>query len=83
MPASIWRSLQSVIGQAEKRMLQPLGSSAENGMPPPPPVREPMRVTLGNDFITDAKLLAALKQERLMSSAIGLCHVIRPCSAGL
>ena len=64
-------------------MLQPLGSSAENGMPPPPPVREPMSVTFGKDFMIEAKLLAALKHERLMSRAMGLCHVMRPSSAGL
>lgn len=71
-----------MIGQAEKRIPQPLGSSAENGMPPPPPVREPMSVTLGSDFMMAAKLLAALKQERLISRAMGLCQVMRPASAG-
>ena len=47
-------------GQAEKRILHPLGSSALKGMPAPPPVRSPTMLTCGSPFINITKELAAL-----------------------
>ena len=71
MPNSVMPPLGDVIGHAEKRTPHPIGNSELNGSPPPPPVFEPMMLTLGIDFITDVKSLAALKQLRLVSTAIG------------
>ena len=48
-----------------------VGISDEKGRPPPPPVLAPATTTLGSDFITDVKSLAALKHERLVSNTIG------------
>lgn len=69
-------------GDAEKRMPQPLVSSEEKGMPEPPPVVAPTTVTPGKHFITDTKLLAAEKVERLHSTTTGFPHIMRPAGAG-
>ena len=44
------------MGLAEKRILQPPGSSEEKGSPEPPPVWSPMKVTLGKAFIYITKV---------------------------
>ena len=71
MPPSMLFLSASRIGQAENLTAQPLGISDEKGRPPQPPVLAPATTTLGSDFITDVKSLAALKHERLVSNTIG------------
>lgn len=72
MPNSVIAPSGDVIGQAENRTPHPIGISELNGSPPPPPVLAPIMLTLGRDFITETKSLAALKQLRLVNTATGL-----------
>ena len=60
IPNSIWFIPASYIGQAEKRIDHPLGSSEEKGRPEPPPVRSPIMVTKGHSFISRTEVLVAL-----------------------
>ncbi len=71
MPNSVTPPPGDVMGHAEKRTPQPIGISELNGSPPPPPVRAPIMLTFGRVFITETKSFAALKQLRLVSTAIG------------
>ena len=82
MPNSVIFFEGSYIGHAEKRMLQPLGSSELNGMPLPPPVVLPIMVTPGMSFIIDTKLLAALNVLRFVSTTTGLRQAMWPAPMG-
>ena len=52
-------------------MLQPLGSSEENGSPAPPPVLSPTMVTLGQQRMYFTNSLAAEKTLRLVMTTTG------------
>ena len=52
-------------------------------MPEPPPVVAPTTRTPGMSFMTDTKLLAAEKVERLAMTMTGLPQRMRPAAAGL
>ena len=60
IPNSMCCILASNIGLALKRMLQPIGSSLENGSPEPPPVTSPKTITFGISFMLRTNVLAAL-----------------------
>ena len=82
IPNSVVSPLQSSMEQAENRTPQPFGNSELNGMPDPPPVREPTIFTPGMYFMIETKLLAAENVPRDVSTIVGFPHMMRPVSAG-
>ena len=66
IPNSVVRLSLSNTGQAEKRILQPFGSSLLKGSPEPPPVLSPITCTLGQHFIHFTNSFAALYTPRLV-----------------
>lgn len=77
-PNSVVLPRASRIEHAENLTPHPHGSSELYGIPLPPPVIEPMTVTLGSSFIMETKLFAAENVLLLASITTGLRHMRCP-----